>query len=272
MDICYNQHRGESVKIRVLFVLLFSFGFSVHALDNEKITVTLASCIDGDTAKFITSKGTESTRFLAIDTPEYTKEVEDWGKEASEFTCNKLMNAKEIILEFDKNSDLYDKYDRLLAWIWVDDVLLQDELIKAGLGEVAYLYGEYSYTSLLKDHQAVAEAEKLNIWSDTDGNLDKNPDDKEEQQIEPTKTNKQAKEDDIYSYIVLISFGLTVIVSNYYKKHNHRKAIFPRLNDIQNKNVRLMRVILYFAYVYLIVPVIYDLVIIIREKIRRNRI
>ena len=71
-----------------------------------------------------------------------------------------------IELEYDNNSDKKDKYDRVLAWIWVDDILLQDELVKNGYAEVAYLYGDYKYTDTLKDHQSVAEASKIGIWDE----------------------------------------------------------------------------------------------------------
>lgn len=135
---------------------------------NEKIIVTLSSCIDGDTAKFIADNVIKSVRFLSIDTPESTIKKDEYGKLASDFTCNKLTKAKKIELEYDNNSELYDKYGRLLAWIWVDDYLLQDEIIKAGLGEVAYVYGKYKYTPLLQDHQAIAQAGYLNIWSKAD--------------------------------------------------------------------------------------------------------
>lgn len=154
-------------KIKYYVLILFSFLIIIpNVFANTKMTVLLDSCIDGDTAKFITDKGVENTRFLAIDTPEYTKEKEPYGKEASEFTCNKLKKAKEIVLEFDKNSDKYDKYDRLLAWIWIDGILLQAELVKNGLAEVTYLYGDYLHTPLLLDYQNVAKAQKLNIWSE----------------------------------------------------------------------------------------------------------
>ncbi|MFA5603447.1 MAG: thermonuclease family protein [Bacilli bacterium] len=161
---------------------------------NNKQIVKLSSCVDGDTAKFITSKGVESTRFLAIDTPEYTTKKELYGKEASQFTCNKLKSANKIELEFDKGSDLYDKYKRLLAWIWVDGYLLQDEIIKVGLAEVAYLYGNYKYTPLLQDHQEVAKAQGLNIWS-LGINLPTEPSIKQEEKvIIPEKDNNQTEQ------------------------------------------------------------------------------
>ena len=100
---------------------------------------------------------------LAIDTPE-TKHPsigeEPWGKEASNFTCEKLKKAKKIEIEYDPNSDKTDKYDRILGWIWVDDQLLQDLIIKEGYAEVAYLYNDYKYTLLLQDHEEIAKANK----------------------------------------------------------------------------------------------------------------
>ena len=35
----------------------------------------------------------EKVRFLGINTPESTNYVEEYGREASEYTCNKLKNA-----------------------------------------------------------------------------------------------------------------------------------------------------------------------------------
>lgn len=156
----------KRIVLGIILILIIPLNVCAEAfIKGEKIQVVLSECIDGDTSKFETSEGIKTTRFLAIDTPESTTKTEEYGKEASNFTCEKLKKAKIISLEFDKSSNLYDKYNRLLAWVWVDDVLLQDEIIKAGLGEVAYLYGKYTYTSLLQDHQAVAEANKLKIWS-----------------------------------------------------------------------------------------------------------
>ena len=89
--------------------------------------------VDGDTAKFEFSNGDVVTcRFLAVNTPETVKPnspVENGGPEASSFTENALKNASVIELEYDSNSDLYDKYGRLLAWVWIDGELLQSQLI-----------------------------------------------------------------------------------------------------------------------------------------------
>lgn len=135
---------------------------------NAKEMVTLSKCVDGDTAWFYLDGKEIKTRFLAIDTPESTNKIEEYGKEASNFTCDKLTNAKKIEIEYDENSDKTDKYNRELVWVFVDNELLQNLIIKEGLGEVAYLYGDYKYTNLLQKSQLEAQEKKMNIWSTTD--------------------------------------------------------------------------------------------------------
>ena len=39
------------------------------------------------------------------------------------------------------------------------------ELVKQGLAEVKYIYGDYAYTDDLQKAQKAAQADKLNIWS-----------------------------------------------------------------------------------------------------------
>lgn len=138
--------------------------------DELGIIVTLEDCVDGDTAKFKMNDGAIiKARFLAVDTPETvhpTKGVEPFGKEASNFTCTSLKEAKEIKIEYDENSDKEDNYGRKLVWVFVDGVLLQNSLVSKGYAEVTYLYGNYKYTPLLQDSQVIAKLEGVGIWSD----------------------------------------------------------------------------------------------------------
>lgn len=153
--------------MKILLSLLLFVTFLDVAWAREK--VTFSKCVDGDTIKVMIDDEEKTVRLLAVDTPESvhpTKGVEYYGKEASDYTCKIISEAKIIELEYDEGSDREDKYDRLLAWVFVDDVLLQDELIKNGYAEVAYLYGDYKYTSLLQDHQRIAEASEIGIWNE----------------------------------------------------------------------------------------------------------
>lgn len=151
------------ITIAVLVIIVLSF----NNQENNKFDVTLKDCVDGDTAKFITPNGVETVRFLAIDTPETvhpTKGVQPFGKEASNYTCNALKTANSIALEVDSNSDEYDKYDRLLAWVFVDNQLLQSKLVVQGYAKVAYLYGNYKYTNILLAEEDNAQSNKVGMW------------------------------------------------------------------------------------------------------------
>lgn len=154
-------------KISIILIFLLFF-IPTTVLGNNKVNVNFSKCIDGDTAKFLMNGKEIKVRFLAIDTPETnhpTKDEEPYGKEASDYTCNKLKNSNNIVLEFDPKSDRKDKYDRYLAWIFVDDSLLQEELIKKGLAQVKYAYSDYKYLDDLYDAQDQAKNNKIGIWN-----------------------------------------------------------------------------------------------------------
>ncbi|MBQ1482319.1 MAG: thermonuclease family protein [Erysipelotrichaceae bacterium] len=104
---------------------------------------------DGDTAVFSLENGeTVTCRFLAVDTPEIG---EEGYEEAKRFTDNTLEKASRILIELDPNSERYDAYERLLAWVWVDGELMQEKIIENGLGKLAYIYHDYLYLDHLKE-------------------------------------------------------------------------------------------------------------------------
>lgn len=96
-----------------------------YAPNNAKDVFT--NYVDGDTTSFTTYNGVYGVkvRYLAIDTPESTSEVDEWGKSASLFNEETLKNAKHIILQSagcaktgePAPADL-DTYQRTLAYVW----------------------------------------------------------------------------------------------------------------------------------------------------------
>jgi len=182
----------------VLLCIWMVCPFSSFALGiQESEIVTLEKCVDGDTARFKNQNGNIlKVRFLAVDTPETvhpTKKVETFGKEASNYTCESLTNAKEIRLEYDNDSDKEDKYGRRLAWIFVDDILLQEKLIELGYAKVAYLYGDYEYTARLQEVEEKAKVNKIGVWSIEDTKEEKKSTSKEKKEI-TKKTTSSKKE------------------------------------------------------------------------------
>ncbi len=153
----------------VFFICIFVFNISIVCASN-KFKVTLDKCIDGDTARFNIKGEVKTVRFLSINTPEIEHDdvmAEPFGEDASKYTCNLLKNASVIKLQYDSKSDKEDKYGRVLAWVFVDDDLLQEQIVREGLAEVKYVYNDYMYSSQLKDVELEAKNKGLGIWATT---------------------------------------------------------------------------------------------------------
>ncbi len=105
-------------------------------------------------------------RMLGIDTPESvhpSKAVEAFGIQASEFS-KALLDGKNVELEFDH--EIWDKYDRLLAYVYIEGgESAQSALLRNGL---AYAYLRFPF--LRREEFIALEAEarsaKLGMWSD----------------------------------------------------------------------------------------------------------
>ncbi len=130
-------------------------------------TFHVARVVDGDTIVLADTK--EKIRLIGANTPETVKPncpVEPWGPEASAFTRD-FLSGGEVRLEFD--GDRRDKYNRLLAYVWVGDRMLNEELIREGLARAEL---QYHYSSAMKDRfrraQAEAKAARRGIWSGND--------------------------------------------------------------------------------------------------------
>lgn len=102
-----------------------------YAYEPDKSGDVFANYVDGDTTQFSSYNGiyTVKVRYLAVDTPESTSEVEEWGKSASNFNKSKLTNATYVIVQsagaaktgLPAAADI-DTYGRSLAYVWYTDV------------------------------------------------------------------------------------------------------------------------------------------------------
>lgn len=208
-------------KKLVLIISIFFIGINmVFAKDK----VNFSKCVDGDTFKVLLDDKEYTVRMLAIDTPESvhpSKGVEYYGKEASDFTCDKVTKAKTIELEYDDNSDKLDKYGRLLAWVFVDGELLQQTLIEQGYAKIAYLYGDYKYTNMLQEKQELAEVTNLGIWN-MEAKLGYENTLGVTKQEESTKENTYSKQDIIIIVILLL---IIIFVGNKSIKNKATKKL-----------------------------------------------
>ena len=138
-------------KVLILFLFSFIFVTNVYA---KRDLISDIECIDGDTIRAIIDGKKERIRFIAINSPETKYSTKDkdepYAKEASDYTCNLLLNGKVVEIEYDEKSNKTDKYGRVLGWIFIDDVLLQKKLVSKGYAKVDYIYDKYKYVDELK--------------------------------------------------------------------------------------------------------------------------
>ena len=141
-----------------------------------KQQVTVKTYVDGDTTHFyvpesISETGVLKARFLAVDTPESTGKIEEYGKAASRFTREKLSGAQSIIIESDDagwNTD--STGGRYLVWVWYRSSEnepyrnLNIELLQNGLA-LASSTANNRYGSMGMAALNQARSQKLNIYS-----------------------------------------------------------------------------------------------------------
>jgi micrococcal nuclease len=84
--------------------------------------------VDGDT---IALESGERIRYLLVDTPENTTEVECFGPEATRFNAD-LVEGADVDLAYDEECE--DDYGRLLAYVTVQDREVNSLLVERGFG------------------------------------------------------------------------------------------------------------------------------------------
>jgi len=126
-------------------------------------TVKVSRVIDGDTIELTNG---ETIRYIGIDTPETKhpfKPVQAFGKEASD--CNtKLVEGKTVRIETDVQEK--DKYGRTLAYVWVDTIFVNAELVKQGYAQVSTYPPNVKYQELFLELQTEARDAKRGLWSE----------------------------------------------------------------------------------------------------------
>ena len=149
-----------------IVLLLVTIGCSLDQGDKNLISAEVIRVVDGDTIKVNISDKEETVRLLLIDTPETvhpSKPVQPYGPEASSFT-KELLTGKNVQLEMDVGER--DKYGRLLAYLYVDDQMVNEILLEKGLARVAYIFEPNTkYVDDFYTIQKQAQQQAIGIWS-----------------------------------------------------------------------------------------------------------
>ncbi len=125
----------------------------------------------GQALEVINAEGTpgltEPVRLIGLDAPEL--EQRPWGPQAQRFLNDWIgptgENAQQprVRLEFDRQET--DRYQRKLAYVWVDDTLLNEQLVAEGHALAVPSAPNLKYEERLRRAQERARLLGLGIWA-----------------------------------------------------------------------------------------------------------
>ncbi|MGE0679913.1 MAG: lamin tail domain-containing protein [Candidatus Binatia bacterium] len=137
-----------SSRLLIAF-LFFSFPSFINA-------ATVAAVVDGDTIRLEDGR---TVRYLGVNTPEYGQPLYEEAKRFNE----RLVAGKSIRLETDRRER--DRYGRELAYVFVDDVPINSQIVAEGWGHV-FLLQSLSRASEWLRLQKNAQDQRKGIWRD----------------------------------------------------------------------------------------------------------
>ncbi|MEM6733134.1 MAG: thermonuclease family protein [Myxococcota bacterium] len=120
---------------------------------------TVRRVIDGDTVEL--TDGTR-VRYLLIDAPEIGSSPECFGPEAT--TQNEaLVLGRDVSLEYDQECN--DRFDRLLAYVFVSDRMVNEVMVQRGFARVAVIAPNDFYEARLRVAEQEARTAGAGLWS-----------------------------------------------------------------------------------------------------------
>ena len=141
--------------------------------EEEAFTTTgysVTSVIDWDTFRIKYEWKTQSIRLLGIDAPESNKTrykyTQCFGTEAKNY-LKSLIDKKKITFQFDSSQDQKDIYDRLLAYVFLDDQLINQTMVEDGYAKEYTYKTPYTYQSQFKQAEQSAQDQQLGLRNET---------------------------------------------------------------------------------------------------------
>lgn len=138
----------RSVVRVAAWLALFSATATAWAAERPALEGTVVRVVDGDTIHVRIGARVEKVRYIGVNTPELhhpTRGEEPGGREALELN-RQLTAGKRARIELDVQQR--DRYGRLLAYVWVGDVMVNAELVRRGYAQVMTVPPNVRYQDL----------------------------------------------------------------------------------------------------------------------------
>ena len=126
-------------------------------------SVLVTRVIDGDTIEIETG---QRVRLIGIDTPETvhpSQPVGCFGREASQKTTELLHSQ---LVELEKDISETDRYGRLLRYVWLEGVLINELLVREGYAQVTTYPPDVKYEQRFLEAQRQARDAGAGLWGE----------------------------------------------------------------------------------------------------------
>ncbi len=159
--------RRNRLKLALLFLGLIFIFYGCIPAASENGSYYVRTVIDGDTVILTNGK---HLRYIGIDTPESRKKIsgtwvfnpEPYAVVACELNKS-MVEGKKVRLEFDKEPT--DKYGRWLAYVFVNDKMINEELLRHGYATVYTIPPNVKYVNRFSVAEDTAKKKKMGLWS-----------------------------------------------------------------------------------------------------------
>lgn len=152
----------QKVFLGLLMAFLLQGRPSVGARTTFEGVVT--GVTDGDTLMVRIGGRQERVRLIGVDAPE--KGQGFWGEKATQFTRERAFR-RTVTLELDVQER--DRYGRLLAYVYVNGSMLNEELLREGLAMLFTIPPNVRYADQFVKLQQEARRREVGIWNPKSG-------------------------------------------------------------------------------------------------------
>ncbi|MFO8083647.1 MAG: thermonuclease family protein [Desulfobacterales bacterium] len=115
---------------------------------------------DGDTVTVLQNQTQYKIRLYGIDTPE---KGQDFGNRAKQFTSNLVFEKQVRVVSRDMIS-----YDRMVGMIYIDNICVNEAIIRAGFAWIDHRYCKDSICREWVSIAATAKKDKTSLWAHPD--------------------------------------------------------------------------------------------------------
>lgn len=170
MNFSKNSRKGNLI-IFLAFCLIF-IGIAIYFSKKSEINKIASTpqpssapefakvirIYDGDTIEI---EGGRKVRYIGVDSSEVYPIAQCYSAEA--LVRNKeLVSGKTVRLEKDVSET--DKYGRLLRYVYVDSVFVNDELVKEGFAKATAYPPDIKYKAEFSESEKTAMTSKIGLW------------------------------------------------------------------------------------------------------------